>query len=135
MIQRKQSVFLMLIDVVLVVLFFVPFASMMGPGDSPLPLTLMDDYVALSGEVGLTIIASLGVVTFKNRPLQMKICVTGAILSLAYTGYLASLPYLQTHTFSEAGTWITMANFVLFMLAWKFIKKDDEMVKSADRIR
>lgn len=125
----------MLIDIVLVALFFVPFASMSGPGEAPVALTLMDDYVVMAGQIVLTVIASLGVVTFKNRGLQMKICLAGAVLSLAFTAYVASLPFMHEHTTSEAGTWITMANFILFMLAWKFVKKDEEMVRSTDRLR
>ena len=136
MVQRIQSVFLMLTDIVLVALFFVPFASVAEPGEKfSRSLTLTDNYIALGGQIALCIIASLGVVKFRNRPLQMKICIVGALLSLVYTGYLAALPSIQPNTTSEIGTWISMANFALFLLAWRFVKKDEEMVRSSDRLR
>jgi hypothetical protein len=143
MIQRIQSLFLFLIDIVLVVLLFVPFLKAHLPGN-PVALTsftLMDYPSALVGQVVLCIVAGAGVVTFRNRKLQMRICIAGMFLSVVYTCFLAIIPTILNEAGAQiehhvgAGTWISLANFFLFFLAWKFVKKDEELVKSMDRIR
>lgn len=144
MIQRIQSLFLFLIDIVLVVLLFVPF---MGATDTladvpAFEVTLLDFPMALAGQAVICILAGAAIATFKNRRLQMRICLAGMILSVVYSCALSAIPMMLNtaapgalHYVSMIGTWISLANFLLFLLAWKFIKKDEELVKSMDRIR
>ena len=137
MIQRIQSLFLLLVDAVLVTLFFVPYAGYTMPEHENVPVTFLnfENPVPLIGQILLGMFAVGTMTQFRNRTLQIKLCTIGAGLSLAYSAYLIAIPYMQTEIVSAPGTWITLANFVLFMLARTFIKKDDEMVRSADRIR
>lgn len=135
MIQRIQSLFLFLIDIVLVVLLFVPFISMTGPGKEAIGGTLLDHTGALVGQIVLCLVAGIAVAMFKDRRKQMSVTVLGMFLSMIYSTYLIAIPYMQSDTQTDVGTWISLANFLFFFLAWRFIKKDEDLVKSMDRLR
>jgi hypothetical protein len=143
MIQRIQSLFLFLVDGVLVVLLFVPYGYVATVLENPEPLhpvTLLNlsNPLPLIGQAILGMLAVAAMTQFKNRPLQMKLCIGGAVLSLLYTVLLAwneLMPRDGVAWEVGPGTYISLANCVLFVLAWKFIKKDEELVKSMDRIR
>jgi hypothetical protein len=141
MIQRIQSVFLFLVDIVLVVLLFVPYTSMTQVVETPDPpqyFTLLDNHGLLVGQILLCVLAAFIMVMFRNRPLQMKLCLVGAGLSLLFTLLLAYNSIFSAPGASwtvEPGTYISLANPVLFLLARNFIHRDENMVKSADRIR
>lgn len=143
MIQRIQSLFLFLVDIVLVVLLFVPFTVGRNVADPAIThsLTLIDYPPALIGQIVLCIIAAAALAMYKNRKLQMILCVIGMIVSVLYTCLLVVFKSIGNTVALEmiyeigVGTWISLANFLLFFLAWRFIKKDDELVKSMDRLR
>ncbi len=141
MIQRIQSVFLFLVDIVLVVLLFVPYISMTPVVEMPVSsysYTLFDNPALLVAQVILCVLAAFIMVMFRNRPLQMKLCLVGAGLSLLFTLLLAYNSIFSPPGASwtlEPGTYISLANPVLFLLARNFIHRDENMVKSADRIR
>lgn len=141
MIQRIQSLFLFMVDIVLVVLLFVPYSSVTMVVQTPEPptyYTLIDNPGLLVGQVVLCMLAVVTMVMFRNRALQMKLCVVGVVLSLLFTlllAYNSIFPMAGAHWNLEPGTYISFANPVLFLLARNFIKRDDNMVKSTDRIR
>ena len=93
----------------------------------------------------LAILASLtalfSVFQFKNRLTQMKL---GALNSLFMVATLASCYFLINQTekiFPEAqgqtqlAFFLPMAGLILNMIANRFIRKDEKLVKSVDRIR
>ena len=143
MIQRIQSLFLFLVDIVLIVLLFVPFmtTSMPDMGEMSIGFTLLDYPTLIVGQAVLCVIAAAALAMFRNRKLQMRLCIAGMVLSVIFSGFLAAVPMLLNDAGvngvckSAPGTWISLANFLLFFLAWRFVKKDDELVKSTDRIR
>lgn len=141
MIQRIQSLFLILVDIVLVVLLFVPYASMTMVTEMPSPVqeyTLIDNPGLLVGQVVLGILATVTMVMFTNRKLQMKLCFVGVVISLVFTlllAYNSIFPMTGAHWTIEPGTYVSLANPVLFLLARNFIMRDENLVKSTDRIR
>lgn len=141
MIQRIQSLFLFLVDIILVVLLFVPYlrTRITILTDSEwIDITLVDHKAMLVGQIALCILAAATMAMFRNRKLQMKLCLLGVVLSAVFSGLLA-LQLMITmdgvETVAAPGLYISMVNILLFLLARIFIKKDDDMVKSADRIR
>lgn len=93
----------------------------------------------------LAILASLtalfSIFQFKNRLTQMKL---GALNSLFMVATLASCYFLinsAEKTFPESvgqtqlGFFLPMAGLLLNMIANRFIRKDEKLVKSVDRIR
>lgn len=88
-------------------------------------------------------IAALSIVTiflFKNRKQQMKFARICALLTIAEIIFLV-ISYFNVKEIAESEISIGFASFILpistilFLLATKSIKKDDELVRSVDRIR
>lgn len=133
--------FLFLVDIVLVVLLFVPYISSTKVLETPQPIqyfTLLDNTGLLVGQILLCIIAAFTMVMFRKRKLQMKLCLVGTVVSLLFSLMLAYniiFPMDGVLWEVEPGTYISLANPILFLLARNFIMRDENMVKSADRIR
>lgn len=82
--------------------------------------------------------------SFKNRTVQMRLARAGAVLSFLQFVVFGVLHYLNISVLSQLGSttmnytivvFFPVINFVLFLLAFKRIKKDDDLVKSIDRLR
>ena len=90
--------------------------------------------------IGLTIFTIL---KFNNRPLQIKIglinntLVCAAILLMSYVGIPKSQALLGTENLGTNGfgMFLPLATIILIMIANRFIKKDETLIKSIDRIR
>lgn len=146
MIQRIQSIFLFLAGGASLGLFGLPFAttpqaieSSMIFGDA---LYNVNDQVGLSVLFGLAgALALIAIFLFRNRGLQSKVSLSALILNIG--GLVFALYYL-TQNLTEAGKaaiefafgaiFPIIAVFFCF-LAYRFIKKDDKLVRSMDRLR
>ncbi|MBL7896677.1 MAG: DUF4293 domain-containing protein [Bacteroidia bacterium] len=150
MLQRVQTLFLSLIIVISVLLPFVPFQLIstyetsyvvnmriwnLGPNIKSIiyiPFTLNALIFALT---------LFTIFKFKNRPLQMLLCRIIAFTSGAVIACFFSLTYIQlTDSKDVVMNYTLMAflpglNILLAYISKKFIKNDEELVKSADRIR
>ncbi len=102
----------------------------------------------VSGVIGL-----LCIFLFKNRRLQMRLATLGFMTTLAYIFLLffwavdkyadVLLSHGLTRFLSEAkpevswgvGAFIPMAALVFFFLAQRAIRKDEALVRAADRLR
>ena len=152
MIQRLQSVFLALAAISMSLLFSKPmsFATI----DQPLPAGTQEsmladgvfntqDHVILLVLVILAILIPLVTIfLFKNRPLQMKLSrITIALVSLAVilTIILFNIDYknisIGTEVTIEYGYILPVLAIVFLALALRFIRKDEKLVRSADRLR
>ena len=74
---------------------------------------------------------------FRNRPSQMKLCgylILGTLLSFAFSIYnLFTTNYTEYHF--GFGTYLISTLVILYICAYFFIRKDEELVKSVDRLR
>ena len=158
MIQRLQSIFLLLASGSIASLFS-PIMSLgkviHGHADAPSPLadgefTISDD-VSLMGLAGAAaVIFFAAIFLFKNRSLQANITQLGNLLSgglLAYGYYLFSkaIPSVSAVNVTETaqateigygfGIGAPILAMALSLLAIRFIRKDEAIVRSADRLR
>ncbi|UXP32593.1 DUF4293 domain-containing protein [Reichenbachiella agarivorans] len=163
MIQRIQSVFLFLVAASLITLTFFPLWNKVDPAKSEMvKLTVMElthtkvdidtheeqliaqtptFYIALVALIAAGI-ALYSISQYKNRLLQMKL---GALNSLVMAGALGLSVYFifqgeKMIAPEQQGNYLF--GFYLFVsamlfntLANRFIRKDEQLVKSADRIR
>lgn len=89
----------------------------------------------------LALILALGsVFLYKNRPAQLKVVKTGTYAQIVVVGFgagiLFSLGGFGIFLWQETiGVALTIAALVMYWLAGRGIKKDEELVKSMDRIR
>ena len=86
------------------------------------------------------IIAGLGALNifqYKNRRKQMAFCTLGILMLLAWIGY-----FCYDHFYLHGGATmyplyaiLPIVSIILFWMARKGIKHDDDLVRSADRLR
>jgi Domain of unknown function (DUF4293) len=153
MIQRIQTIFLLIAVAIAVGLFFVPLSQKpdFDPQSGDILLTL--DVKGISGSNGshqtvwpmliLNILIGLccliAIFQFRNRPLQIKITMFSFLLSCIllvgvfwYADRISSLPGKSEYL---VGVYLIFVQLFVLIRAIKSIRKDEEMVRSADRIR
>ena len=157
MIQRIQTVFLALVAALGVVFSFVPvlgFNVTNGGG------FIMNAYKSINVETGEVIAKNMGVgvlqgvvillciviiLMFKNRALQMKLAKFNILLIAVQIAAIVMYsdtaktaigvnPEIITVAY-KFGCVIPLVSLILTYLSIRFIKKDDELVRSADRLR
>ncbi len=148
--QRKQTVFLIFALVLTVVCMSMPLGviepRLMGAG---IPVyTLGVSGVRASGYVGWVpfalllvscLLAVAAIASYKARKRQMRLCDACILLNAAVYVYFV---YGLLSTFSKLGTFsmnwtlcIPLVAIILYAMAHSGIKKDEDMVRSMDRIR
>ena len=145
MIQRIQSIFLFLSGLSAVSLFGIPFAS----SDMKTSQFLSDQVYTVQDNVILIVLVSLAtlfsfvsIFLFKNRPLQLKLGYFSIIMSVLLIVASIILFYNEASTMAaeaniEEGFGIAMPILAIIFsgLAVRFIRKDDNLVQSMDRLR
>jgi hypothetical protein len=152
--QRKQTIFLAVAGTCMVLMIFFPawVAEQGGVRYElyPLHYTVTDNGIkstvyypyALSAilAVAAATISFLEIGKFENRMTQIKM---GALNSLVMAGSLAALVWFavkRIETVQLAGQyglslWLPAGAMVANMIANRFIRRDEKMVRDADRIR
>ena len=153
MIQRIQSIFLLIVAALMITLIFMPLASFNTANAS---FEFMSYGVVSLGEPSFTavttwslttllslsgILAFISIFFYKKRPLQIRCCQFNFLLILAF--YLVFFIYWWTiqndlaaqSIALDASLTMPIAALILDYLAMKKIKQDDDLVKSMDRIR
>lgn len=146
MIQRIQSVFLLLAALGFAGLFFLPFATSPQP-DAVLFADLsydLKDHIILLILTALGVLGSLSAIfLFRNRVTQLRlsyIAVIAAIL-LVVVGVLLFLNATKTSTITAqhiedgAGLYLIPLIITLLIFAIRGINKDEKTVRSMDRLR
>ena len=144
MIQRWQSVLLLIISI----LFGLEFVFGFATNESNTTQIFSDGLFNVHDHIGLTIITVLGAILsiaaiflYNNRSLQMKVgysVILMAIVLPIFAGYVfnSQIPDIanSTHTY-EIGTFLPIGVIIVGAIAIKLIKKDDKLVQSMDRLR
>jgi hypothetical protein len=152
--QRIQTVYLALVALLYVVLLFLPIASFKGE-NFELQFGLFNTIKILgekqdkvASHILLILMCSFIIATalfcisqFKNRKFQIKIA---GLLYLLNAAFLVIEYFLQENILKQfsivtktylAGTYLPLIALLLVFLAQRGIKNDEELVKSADRLR
>ncbi len=134
MLQRIQTLYMLVAVAVSAALIF--FAPMWTAGDVPVMLTENPVYMVGVGLVVGMVLAN--VFNFKKRKLQVVLNRLSIFISFAVFGFMvyeyATLPEEPQVVFG-LGLINPLAVIVLLSLANKAIIKDEELIRSADRIR
>lgn len=153
MLQRIQTVYLLLIVALTIATLFFPLAVLQAGNDlfsfdASGVSTLMGEPELIYPTWGLfalvTVIAIVALVTiflFKRRILQIRLCVFNALLMIGFYGFFAYLAYNFTSSFAEMslqvkfGLAFPLINLILDYLAIRNIGADEALVRSLDRLR
>lgn len=143
MIQRIQSVYLLLVGILSSLLFFFPFQkNIVGLSEiKAIQLSLMENennFLLIASILNLIILVDsiTSIFLFRNRKLQMILCLYLLAMNIAMLGLMyfgsAQIDGMPTYQLPFV---IPVLNIILSFFAYKNIKRDEELVKSADRIR
>ncbi|HTF80936.1 MAG TPA: DUF4293 domain-containing protein [Cytophagales bacterium] len=159
MLQRIQTVLLALMVIFTFVLFFVPTFTLKNDlitvtlGAFGTTVMAAGKPLSTSGGFMIAVIAGLGILitsysifSFKKRPLQLKLSLLNTLI---YLSLLAVMVYYQSalvEKYSSAtggieakygfGFFVPAICLLLNMIAARFIRKDEKMVKDAfERLR
>lgn len=158
MIQRIQSVFLFLAFVATITLFFYPIAGIysemytykfyvyelknMVPGEASL-FTFMTTFPLLLLNIIIGVMAVSCIFLYKNRMRQAKIVRLAILLEIifialvffVYAGIIDKNLHATPEYLEEAGIYFPLISLIFLILAYRFIIKDERLVRSADRLR
>lgn len=136
MIQRIQSIWLLLATVCVFLTYKLPFyVGTNAKGTPEYNLTGTENFFLmlvtfLTGALALVIIF-----LFKKRILQLRLCVLGIVIE----ALLIFLYYTEVKTFTTGtyALWAILHSVVVisFFLAAKAINKDEKLIKDSDRLR
>lgn len=149
MIQRKQTIFLLLALVATTVCLMLNIGHFEpeGMGVSKLMNNLYVKDVPMSAfnyalffVLVLTCPITLwAIFAYKNRKFQARLCVVNILLALAWTvlyaiyGFVVGIPGMIFHP--EFAACLPLVAIILYILARKGILDDEKLVRAADRIR
>ena len=133
MIQRIQTIYLLLIACLMSVVVFVPVAG---------TLSEIGEWCLLGVSAITAILSCIAIFLYKNRKRQIRFCrlITGLlvvfylVLFLSNLSFPLNLSFLQDYGFQYTVCFPLIALLFGF-LAIKGIKKDEKLVRSADRLR
>ncbi|HWZ22404.1 MAG TPA: DUF4293 domain-containing protein [Cytophagaceae bacterium] len=159
MIQRIQSVLLAGVVILLTINLFVPIWSisqteisivldafsiksgLATPDGTILPVVKSNIYIG--GLILVCIVLAIFVIfQYKNRALQIRLCSLLTLFTLGIIGtYFIAIPAAKSLLAIPAdgnygiGYFLPIAASILTIAARHFIRKDDNLVKSVDRLR
>lgn len=152
MIQRIQSLFLLLASAASFGIFFSPFArfysgdiycefsalriTSISSQDITMPNTWM--FIALAIVIGL--ISFITIFLYKNRKLQSNLSKINIFLNIFliliiffYADNLSKI--INVEATYKLGAYLPIVSLLFLILANRFIIKDEKLVRSADRLR
>ncbi|MGL5890133.1 MAG: DUF4293 family protein [Bacteroidia bacterium] len=144
MLQRIQSLLLAGVPVLVLILLFVPVYSITGKlPETSSKLTLLSGTIALLLNLLPAALAVFIIFRYSNRPQQIKLCMAGVLLSAAVLAVMLLIPSTLFPAMKaadavvsfSAGIFILPVNVLLFFLASRYIRRDEDLVRSADRLR
>lgn len=155
MLQRIQSIYLLFASLVLFALFFFPLAHNVYINDKPSSIMVTgiyqdvngvqqhtESFVALTAITAIVALVPLVIIfLYKNRKQQIAFCYSAMLVLIGYSFWMAQTVKgtagnitLDTHSMG-IGLFLTSLSIILIIFAQKSIKKDEKLVKSADRLR
>jgi hypothetical protein len=129
MLQRIQTLYLLLASGLLASLFFVPMCE------------TVDGATAYSSATGLLILLILSLTAllvtlflYRRRTLQIRCCFFNSIVLIGFQGWIAYYFFTTEAAFSVTAVFPLVAA-LLTLIASRYIARDEAMVRNAGRIR
>lgn len=147
MIQRKQTIFLLLALAAIIVCLCLPIGTAtvsttqlggvavyynlgvyLGNAFTPHPVPFVD--LVITGAIALVTIF-----LYNKRKVQMKLCVLDIILCLLWYGWYAAMILTVDGIKVSFAACLPLVSIIFLVLARKGVKADEDLIKSMDRIR
>ncbi|HEY2581486.1 MAG TPA: DUF4293 domain-containing protein [Mucilaginibacter sp.] len=155
MLQRIQSIYLLLASLAILALFLFPLVHNVYVNNTPESITVIGVFQNVSGQpvhtqfftaltaatIVMAIVPLFLILLYKNRRRQLMLCYVAILLIIGYSYWMAQIvkevmggTQIDTHNWG-IGLFLTSINIVFIILATKAIQRDEKLVKSADRLR
>lgn len=136
MIQRIQSVWLLLAAIAAALTFKLEYFSGINLQHPVLyKITAAENFPILLLTVAVSALALITIFLYKNRTLQLRLCVLGIVLEAV----LIFLYYTQVKTYTDGtySIWAILHGLVvlLFFLAARGISRDKKIINDSNRLR
>jgi len=140
MIQRIQSVYLLLVALLLLAMLFTPTISIVRVLGEPFQTSNLLSFESCIPLIIVLITSCLAFVTiffYKKRKLQITLCYCIYVLILLSYGSISFWLYYQDNAMSSMriGSFFPVIAAILTTAAIRRIKKDEKLVRSLDRLR
>lgn len=151
MIQRIQTVYLLIVAILSVVMMFLPVGSFVGADYSVPPIEFTNlAVVAVDGTanyapwalfvllVAIAVISAVTIFLYKKRMLQIRLTVFNCVLLVGYYATLITFVFMLKGDCRYVPSWTVCLPFVSLVLSWLAIRaigKDEMLVKAYERLR
>lgn len=155
MIQRIQSLYLLVVVVLSTITLFSPVAGLQQESTAMIyelnfrglfaleadgPIFVANTWVMTAISVLIPLIAFITIFLFKKRMLQIRLVIFNLVLMAGYYGLLFIYLWqygksLEAKLFLEVVSAFPLVNIVLSVLALRAIGKDEALIKSLNRLR
>lgn len=146
MIQRIQTLYLIVASLSLFAVFFLDFGNLTYSGEA-IPFNIYG--FEINGEnmlsfpimitIGISLLLSIGtILLFKNRKLQLKINMINMFMSIANIAIVLIFVYSlkeENEFIYGLGIFMLVIHLVFCMMAHRGIKNDEKLIRSLDRLR
>ena len=138
MIQRQQTLWLLLSALAALLSFMFPFVTGKGLKDG----ALLDTSIKAGSHflililTGASLILSMFIIfMYKDRKLQIKLCLVGLLIAVGiiilYIGQMNKLANSTLALFCV----LPFAGLIGYFMAFRNIRKDEKLIKSLDKLR
>jgi peptidoglycan/LPS O-acetylase OafA/YrhL len=138
MIQRQQTLWLLLATLAALLSFMFPFVTGKHMEKNVLVDTSIkagSDFLILIFTGASLILSAFIIFLYRDRKLQMKLCLVGLLLSvIIIILYISQLNKLNKATLALFCI-LPFLILISYVMAWKGIRKDEKLVKSLDKLR
>lgn len=149
MIQRIQTVYLLIVAALAVVVISLPLGSLITPDSAINEMTNLsittadgtvsyDPWALFAIQMVSAVIALGSIFLFKKRVVQMRLCLFNMILLVGYYITLVSFVFMLKENNSFVPAWTVVLPFINIILNWlalRAIGKDEALIRSLNSLR
>lgn len=143
MIQRIQSLLLLLSGTLMIVLWWLPVAALRSGSEAEYHVQGLEDLGFLHiAAMALGVLTLITVLLYRNRPLQFKLTTANLLLTFGLMVWMVvqvwqlsqSQPE-EGHLSIRLGLFVPALSIIFLSTAIRAIRKDERIVRSMDRLR
>lgn len=138
MIQRRQTLWLLLATIAAVLSFMFPFVTgkeAIKNMQADKVIDAASDFFLLVLTGGSIILSTVTIFLFKDRKMQIRLCLLGLLLSVVIIVRYIMLMNKLTNTTLALYAILPFIFLASYFLAFRDIRKDEKLVKSLDKLR
>jgi len=138
MIQRRQTLWLLLATIAAVLSFMFPFVTgkeAIKNMQADKVIDAASDFFLLILTGGAIILSTVTIFLFKDRKMQIRLCLLGLLLSVVIIVRYIMLMNKLTNTTLALYAILPFVFLASYFFAFRDIRKDEKLVKSLDKLR